>query len=60
GEPWLSHFDPREIAQQLQGYGFGDLEDIGASQIAVRYLGAGAGGPDSGPGPHMIRAARMS
>ena len=60
GEPWLSHFDPLELAQQLQGYGFGDLEDLGTSQMAVRYLGAAADGTDGGPGPHMIRAARTS
>lgn len=60
GEPWLSHFDPREIAQELRGYGFADLEDLDTPQMAVRYLGASAGGPDSGPGPHMIRAARTS
>jgi methyltransferase (TIGR00027 family) len=58
GEPWLSHFDADEIAQELRGYGFGDLEDLGMSQMAVRYLGAPAGAPDSGPGGHMIRAAR--
>jgi methyltransferase (TIGR00027 family) len=58
GEPWLSHFDPDEIAQELRGYGFGDLEDVGMSEMAVRYLGASAGGPDAGAGPHMIRAAR--
>ena len=58
GEPWLSHFDPDEIAQELRGYGFGDLEDVGMSEAAVRYLGAPAGGPDAGAGPHMIRAAR--
>ena len=58
GEPWLSHFDPDEIAQELRGYGFGDLEDVGMSEMAVRYLGAPAGGPDAGAGPHMIRAAR--
>ena len=60
GEPWLSHFDPDEIAQELRGYGFGDLEDLGMSQMAVRYLGAPAGAPDSGPGGHMIRAARTA
>jgi methyltransferase (TIGR00027 family) len=60
GEPWLSHFDPDEIAQVLRGYGFGDLEDLGMSQMAVRYLGAPAGAPDSGPGGHMIRAARTA
>ena len=58
GEPWLSHFDPDEIAQELRGYGFGDLEDVGMSEMAVRYLGAPAGGPDAGAGPHVIRAAR--
>jgi methyltransferase (TIGR00027 family) len=58
GEPWLSHFDPDEIAQELRGYGFGDLEDLGMSQMAVRYLGAPAGAPDGGPGGHVIRAAR--
>jgi methyltransferase (TIGR00027 family) len=57
GEPWLSHFDPDEIAQELRGYGFEDIEDLGTSDLAVR-LGAPAGGPNSGPGPHMIRAAR--
>lgn len=60
GEPWLSHFDPDEIARELRGYGFGDLEDLGMSQTAVRYLGTPAGGPNSGAGPHMIRAARTS
>lgn len=58
GEPWLSHFDPDEIAQELRGYGFGEIEDVGMSEIAVRYLGAPAGGPDAGAGPHLIRAAR--
>ena len=58
GEPWLSHFDPDEIAQELRGYGFGDLEDLGMSQMAVRYLGTPAGAPGSGPGGHVIRAAR--
>jgi methyltransferase (TIGR00027 family) len=58
GEPWLSHFDPDEIAQELHGYGFGDIEDLGVTQMAVRYLGAPTGTPDGGPGGHVIRAAR--
>ena len=58
GEPWLSHFDPDEIAQELRGYGFEDLEDLGMSQMAIRYLEAPADTPDSGPGGHVIRAAR--
>lgn len=58
GEPWLSHFDPDEIAQELREYGFGDLEDLGVSQMAICYLGAPADTPDGGPGGHVIRAAR--
>lgn len=60
GEPWLSHFDPAEIARVLRGYGFEDLEDLGKTEIAVRYLGAPAGTPDSGPGGHVIRAGRAT
>lgn len=56
GEPWLSHFDPDEIDRDLRGFGFEDIEDLGISELAVRYLGDRARGP-SGPGPHMIRAA---
>src|SRR3954462_12014943 len=43
GEPWLSHFDPAEIAQEFRQHGFQDLEDLGMAQIAIRYLGAPAG-----------------
>ena len=57
GEPWLSHFDPDGIYRELRGFGFGDIEDLGMSEMALRYLGAPAGGPGSGPGPHIIRAA---
>jgi len=56
GEPWLSHFNPDEIDRELREFGFGDIEDLGISELAVRYLGDRARGP-SGPGPHMIRAA---
>ena len=56
GEPWLSHFDPAEIAGILRGHGFSELEDIGRSDIAVRYLGAPAGPPSVDAGPHVIRA----
>lgn len=57
GEPWLSHFNPDEIDCELRGFGFADIEDLGISELALRYLGAPAGIPKSGPGPHMIRAA---
>ena len=50
----------RRDRAEFRDYGFGDLEDLGMSEMAVRYLGAPADGPDSGPGPHMIRAARTS
>ena len=60
GEPWLSYFDPDEITRELRGFGFGDIEDLGMSEMAYRYLGVPAGGPGNGPGPHIIRAAGSS
>lgn len=58
GEPWLSHFDPVEISQNLREHGFQDLEDLGLAEISIRYLGAPAAGTASRPGLHVIRARR--
>ncbi len=56
GEPWLSHFDPAEIAAALAEHGLHDQEDLGFGEIARRYLGAPADTGMGGPGPHVIRA----
>ena len=59
GEPWLSYFDPAGIAQDLRSHGFEELEDIGLTDIAVRYLGAPPGEHANDAGPHVIRARRQ-
>ena len=56
GEPWLSHFDPADIAQNLRDHGFQDLEDLGLAEIGIRYLGIPAAESASSAGPHVIRA----
>ena len=58
GEPWLSHFDPAELARDLRQHGFNELEDIGRDDIAVRYLGAPKPGGVPEVGPHIIHARR--
>jgi methyltransferase (TIGR00027 family) len=55
GEPWITRFDPTEIAAELTAMGFFELEDLGPAQISRRFLGVEQ--PDS-PGAHLIRAAR--
>jgi methyltransferase (TIGR00027 family) len=59
GEPWLSYFDPAEIANDLLGYGFDELEDLGLADVAVRYLGAPRGEGATEAGGHVIRARRL-
>ncbi len=56
GEPWLSFFDPLEIAQDLRDCGFVGLEDLGLADVAVRYLGAPGGRQATDAGPHVIHA----
>ena len=56
GEPWLSYFDPAELALDLRTHGFDELEDLGLADIAVRYLGAPKQQGVTEAGPHVIRA----
>jgi methyltransferase (TIGR00027 family) len=57
GEPWLSFFDPPEIAAILRGKGFGDIEDLGFADVIKRYSPELGRGLQSGGG-HVIRARR--
>lgn len=57
GEPWLSFFDPPEIAAILRGKGFGDIEDLGFADVIKHYSPELGKGLQSGGG-HVIRARR--
>ena len=57
GEPWLSFFDPPEIAGILRDKGFGDIEDLGFADVIKRYSPELGRDLQSGGG-HVIRAAR--
>ena len=57
GEPWLSLFDPAEIAGLLRGKGFSSIEDLGLATLSDRYYGALKRGVPLGPGAHVVRAS---
>jgi len=38
GEPWLSLFDPRRLAEQVKALGFVDVIDFGPQQARERYF----------------------
>ena len=56
GEPWLSLFDPAELAGMLHDKGFGTVEDLGMAEIADRFYGDLKQGVAIGPGAHLVRA----
>jgi methyltransferase (TIGR00027 family) len=58
GEPWLSLFDPAELAKLLRATGFAVVEDLGLSELRDRYYGALKEGTPIGPGGHVVRAQR--
>jgi methyltransferase (TIGR00027 family) len=61
GEPWLSMFNPPDMAALMQGRSFTAFEDITRAELAARYYGdLGEGLRSSGPGPHMVRAVSAS
>jgi methyltransferase (TIGR00027 family) len=55
GEPWLTYFEPDEIAAELAGLGFGTIDDLGPSQLAARFFGRPDVPPDT-PGGHVLHA----
>ena len=40
GEPWITRFEPPEVAALLRELDFEELEDLGPAQIGRRFLGA--------------------
>jgi methyltransferase (TIGR00027 family) len=54
GEPWLTYFTPAALHPRLRTLGFGEIEDLGPTKVAILYFGAPADTPDR-KGGHLIR-----
>jgi methyltransferase (TIGR00027 family) len=59
GEPWLSMFDPPDMATLLRARRFAAFQDVTRAELAARYYGDLGQGLLSGPGPHVVRAASL-
>ncbi len=57
GEPWLTYFEPEEIAADLRARGFTEIEDLGPAALAARYFGRPDVPPET-PGGHVLHARR--
>jgi methyltransferase (TIGR00027 family) len=57
GEPWLSLFNPPDMAALLRERAFATFDDVTRAELAARYYGELGQGLLSGPGPHVVRAA---
>jgi methyltransferase (TIGR00027 family) len=58
GEPWLSFFDPPELAELLRNKGFGVVEDLGLAGLSERFYADLKQGIPIGPGGHVVRARK--
>lgn len=56
GEPFLSAFDPAELAAELRRAGFSEAEDLGAEALDSRYLRGRADGLSLRGRGHLVRA----
>jgi methyltransferase (TIGR00027 family) len=55
GEPWRTQFEPAALHARLTALGFGEIEDLGPTEINILYFGAPADAADR-RGGHLIRA----
>lgn len=56
GEPLVTRFDPAELRRELHALGFGEVEDLGPADLAVRCFGRRREDVRPGAGPHVVRA----
>jgi methyltransferase (TIGR00027 family) len=59
GEPFVTSFEPRELAEELRAIGFRELEDIGTPEINDRYFKDRADGLRVGGSLARLMAARV-
>ena len=57
GEPWLTYFEPDEIAGELTARGFAEIDDLGPARLAERFADRRDVPPDT-PGGHVLHAVR--
>lgn len=57
GEPWLSLFNPPDMAALLQARDFSAFEDVTRAELAARYYGELGHALPAGPGGHVVRAS---
>ncbi|WP_311625474.1 class I SAM-dependent methyltransferase [Streptomyces mooreae] len=63
GEPWLSHFTPDGLADELRAMQLDDIEDFTGPELLARYLGEPAPDGDADAdvfGGHVLRAGRAT
>jgi O-methyltransferase involved in polyketide biosynthesis len=56
GEPWLSYFDPAELAPALRGLGFATIDVLGPDDVFARYFRGRRDGLRAGSASHLVRA----
>jgi methyltransferase (TIGR00027 family) len=56
GEPWLTYFEPDEVASELRALGFTVREDVGPDQAIERYFRTRDDGLRPGTGAHLVHA----
>jgi methyltransferase (TIGR00027 family) len=58
GEPWQTYFMPDDLAAELRGRGFAEIEDLGPAELAARWFGR-PDVPRDTPGGHVVHAKRV-
>jgi methyltransferase (TIGR00027 family) len=57
GEPWITFFEPADLARQLHALGFAEVHDLDGSEINGRYFAQRGDGLRASPRSHLVYAA---